>query len=98
MWCLSHDGGIFKSFYAEFAVTPSDESSQEPKKQRFLQEIQGRWNCFSSASELNSSRNVQVLEYSLYFHCKVIILLTICFQKPLGSFSPSGNQLMALKV
>lgn len=80
-------GGIFKCFYAELAVTPSHESSQEPKKQRFLQEFQGMWNSFSSASEGNSSRNVQGLEYSLYFHCKVVILLTMWFQKSLGSLS-----------
>lgn len=39
-------GGTFKSFYAEFAVTPCNESSQEPKKQRFPQEVQGRRNFF----------------------------------------------------
>lgn len=93
---LNHDGGDiwiflcwvrFGSFQCEF--------TGGAKKERFLQEVQGRQNCFSSASEWKSARNVQELEYSLYFHSTVIIFLTMWFQKPLGSFSPSSHWLMA---
>lgn len=73
----------FGSFWCEF--------TGGAKKQRFLQEVQGRQNCFSFAFEWKSTRNVQAPEYSLYFHSTVIIVLTMWFQKPVGSFSSSSH-------